>query len=471
MFEDIKTIIENLKNDRNFEIFIDKEEDEFFEAKESRGYNLDNYNHQIELTKDVSSFANASGGLILIGLSTERQAMAKIDKVKALDLFEREEYPIDKLEGIIRSGIHPSISDLEVNFVESKSEPNRGIVYILIPPQHEKHKPFLMKKLPEAYDGERTKQIIFGMSQRSGSDNNPTTIFDIYKWIKNGKTDPIKSLLRLEEKLDSILNHQEREKKQEFSPILQLPARIKEIVADQFSSTPALILSFSPDEQVFLKDFFERKSDSVFSLICNSKRVREIGWDLRVGNEPSILKGECWSASNSDNKLLRVFQDGNIIFAAAIDESLLGWGRKNHQEFMKKPRLNPVALIESTFNFIIFVKNLLNFLIKPPKKLLFRASLFSLWLQNSKVYLIPGDTNSTPYKFDLPDKMKEAQEENKELDVDFLYSDFDVHTDKVCFALIKKIYNWFGIPDEEIPYTCQLSSGDMVTDIKQIKEL
>ena len=195
--------------------------------------------------------------MILIGLTTEREATAKIDKVTALDLFGREEYPIAKLEGIIRNSIHPSISDLEVDFVESKVELNRGIVYILIPPQHDKDKPFLMKKLPEASDGERTKQIVFGMSQRFGSDNNPKTIFDIHRWIKNGKTDQVQALLRLEEKLEKILN-QEREKRQKFSPILQLPDRIKEVVAEQFASTPSLILSFSPYEQIFLKDLKEK---------------------------------------------------------------------------------------------------------------------------------------------------------------------------------------------------------------------
>jgi len=195
-----------------------------------------------------------------------------------------------------------------------------------------------------------------------------------------------------------------------------------------------------------------------------------MGWDVTTLDNPTILAGECWSVSNGERKLLRVYEDGSIIFAGAADGSFLGWG-KNAAEFERKPRLNPVALIELIYNFVVFVKDFQGFVEKPAKELRFQANLSNLWLENTKVYLLPGDINSTPYQFDLEDKGKKSPEPTKEFSIDAPFVDFIDIPEEIGFELVKKIYNWFGLPDNAIPYKKELSSGKKIIDIEQIKNL
>ncbi|MEW6711142.1 MAG: ATP-binding protein [Candidatus Riflebacteria bacterium] len=408
MYEEFKKLLDGIKESRDFSPFVGMVEDDYFEAKESRGYDLDNFNNQVELTKDVSAFANASGGLLVIGLVTDREQTSKIDRVAKLDLFDSGVYNIGKLTGILRSGIHPALENLQVEYICSKEDDSKGIIYILVPPQDEKIKPFLMKNLPETEDGERTRQIIFGFAQRTDSNNNPTPITDIYKWIKSGKSDQTQSLLRIEEKLNSLFSHKETEKEIQFSPVIHLTEKINQAIADQFSSTPVLVLSCSPLQPIFIKEFFVTKDPSAYSLIRNPQKTRHAGWDVTTLDNPKIIKGECWSVSNGERKLLRVYEDGSVVFAGAADGSFLGWG-KNAAEFERKPRLNPVALIELTYNFVVFVKDLQGFIDKPSKELHFQLSLANLWLEETKIYLLPGNIKSMEYQFDLDDKEPQKQ--------------------------------------------------------------
>ena len=78
--EVIKKIIETKELDQ----LIGLREGLYFDAKEKNGYNLDTSNGRYELAKDVSSFANAAGGLLMIGLNTEPLIGQKTEKVRAL---------------------------------------------------------------------------------------------------------------------------------------------------------------------------------------------------------------------------------------------------------------------------------------------------------------------------------------------------------------------------------------------------
>ena len=66
-FEQIKDILAR----RAVPEFLDVLENEFIDFK-AEPYRLDNDNQKAELAKDVSAFANTSGGFIIIGVKTTR---------------------------------------------------------------------------------------------------------------------------------------------------------------------------------------------------------------------------------------------------------------------------------------------------------------------------------------------------------------------------------------------------------------
>jgi len=69
-FEAIKVILDT----RQFDQLIGREEDAWFEAKQRSPYDLTPPTGRYELAKDVSAFANADGGLLVVGLTTTRVA-------------------------------------------------------------------------------------------------------------------------------------------------------------------------------------------------------------------------------------------------------------------------------------------------------------------------------------------------------------------------------------------------------------
>lgn len=77
MFDETLKTLKEIQQTRDLEKFIGWKEDQFFEAKESRGYNLDEQKDRVELTKDVSAFANSQGGILVVGIVTEKPIIRK----------------------------------------------------------------------------------------------------------------------------------------------------------------------------------------------------------------------------------------------------------------------------------------------------------------------------------------------------------------------------------------------------------
>ena len=62
---------------RNLSEFVGLKEDQWFDAKKAPAYDLATAPGRFELAKDVSSFANASGGHLFLGLTAERDGNGK----------------------------------------------------------------------------------------------------------------------------------------------------------------------------------------------------------------------------------------------------------------------------------------------------------------------------------------------------------------------------------------------------------
>jgi predicted HTH transcriptional regulator len=79
-FASIKTILDN----RQFDLLIGQEEDTWFEAKGRNPYDFTTPAGRYELAKDVSAFANADGGILVVGLATAPLADVQKERVTAI---------------------------------------------------------------------------------------------------------------------------------------------------------------------------------------------------------------------------------------------------------------------------------------------------------------------------------------------------------------------------------------------------
>jgi predicted HTH transcriptional regulator len=223
--QSLDSIIQSAESGKFTEL-IGLHEDEHFEAKGKTPYDLDTAAGRYELAKDVSSFANADGGLIVIGLEHEKETDRAVDIVRGLQLIAQADFNAAQYEGIVRNNVYPTIQGIEIRWIADENGSGLGVGVIRVPQQSPESKPFIISQVVEG--GAYLKQIVVGFALRSGSDSNPLTPKQMQQNLKKGMDPLSQRLSRIEDKIDSLLEQQI----QITAPIddAQLDERIKRII-------------------------------------------------------------------------------------------------------------------------------------------------------------------------------------------------------------------------------------------------
>lgn len=228
---------------------------------------------------------------------------------------------------------------------------------------------------------------------------------------------------------------------------------------------PVLLLGAAPNEPTVLKDFFSMEGKSVFELISKPPHLRYAGFDLTTVDQPKLLKGECWQVTNGARKDLRVYEDGTVIFRANADSSFLGWGQ-DPDKYFASPRLNPVAIVEVIYLFVIFIREIGSVFVVPPKTIHFQVDFRNAWFEGKKVLLNSGVGDSIDYRSSM--NSKEAQAQAIKIEMPWSYLDVKEESEYIAFELILRLYAQFGLSSESIPYTSKDQSGRIFVDKDKI---
>src|SRR6266404_3094737 len=198
-FESIKTILAA----RQFATLIGLDEDTWLEAKRRNPYDFASPGGRYELAKDITAFANAEGGILLVGLTTAPAADAKTERITGHDLCPQAEFDAMQYLGIIKEHVYPVIKDLKIYWLPVNAEATHGLGVIEVPPQSPNQKYFLIAKVVDS--GAELKQIVFGIAKRNDSSNDPFTVAELYKYTQSGKHPVPQTLARVEAKLDRFI--------------------------------------------------------------------------------------------------------------------------------------------------------------------------------------------------------------------------------------------------------------------------
>lgn len=230
---------------------------------------------------------------------------------------------------------------------------------------------------------------------------------------------------------------------------------------------PFYILAATPVETSKLKRFFESGEDSVISLLQSPGEIRYAGWNLQTFDTPRIIKGEYLEVRNGDRKLIKLYEDGTLILRALADNNFLGWGQ-DRDSFIKSPRLNPIAVVELTYSFVDFYKNIASrFLIKP-NSIKFRVDLKNTFIDGAKLYLTPYGLGTYAWHFN--DDKHPAPSNEMEREVEVSLDSLSESPSHVAYELVQKVYLWFGLEPKEIPYVAEDEKGRKFIDIEKIKK-
>ena len=137
-------------------------------------------------------------------------------------------------------------------------------------------------------------------------------------------------------------------------------------------TTFAISSSFRPQPNE-VKDLFAGGESELTKYIENPASFRNMGWDLRTLGRAKPVAGEYLQITNGDRKIIRIFRDGQVIFAAS--EDFYGHGIENNDP--NKPFIfNGFAAAELISNFVNFTSKISEHLAKKPSGIIYKIHIF-----------------------------------------------------------------------------------------------
>jgi hypothetical protein len=115
------------------------------ECKETP-YQLSQQYQKQELAKDVAALANAEGGIILLGVRTERDNIHRRDEIRRISPFHQHLIDTSQYHQVLGSWIYPTLQGATVEWFPSSKNQRKGIGAINIPNQPATKKPFLLTR-------------------------------------------------------------------------------------------------------------------------------------------------------------------------------------------------------------------------------------------------------------------------------------------------------------------------------------
>ncbi len=217
----------------NFDKFLNASENETFEAKTPAPYDLEkNTSHAIaELSKDVTSIANSSEGIIVCGLNTlKNEDFGPHDIVSSVVTYpEGDFYNKEKIFSILKKNVYPAIN-VELKWFKSSKDKSLGLGAIIIKKQDENLKPFIVTH--NIVEDKKLKSF-FSIPIRKGSDPVFPSPDELHKLVQRKPS----SLLEMYSGLSAQLN----ELKSLINPKkvdnnVRLKTLVKDIIQDHENS-------------------------------------------------------------------------------------------------------------------------------------------------------------------------------------------------------------------------------------------
>jgi len=436
--------LKNTIHSGSFDILIGILEDEHFEAKSGK-YDFSSDHGKQELAKDISSFTNRSGGIIVIGAKTTDDPSFFGRRVDSISPFSVNLINPTDYHNVIKDWIYPRPENIEIEWIPSKTDSDLGLLYIFIPDQPENIRPFLLKKEIDPQTGRKRKEILFGYVERLSHSSDPVSVSSFHSMIRQGrenrwKEDLDNRLAAIEGKLSE--SPEDKERKKNFNQ-LALTRIEKAIDAAGLKEHRTYSLAISPFELTQVRSILSSSAGSISNLLEKPPQLRDGGWGMDTEDRARIIGGELRRVKSDEYKIVDLYRDGTLIFSCRADESLLCWG----QDYRHK-RINPLALIETTYLFFNLYSKILEWFDPPVKEL-------RLWIQFKNLHsngeissLAPFGVGSTAQLFGHNRKLAPDNSFLNELSV--TASEFNDTVTAV--SALREIYAWFGIEADKIPY-------------------
>lgn len=228
--------------------------------------------------------------------------------------------------------------------------------------------------------------------------------------------------------------------------------------------TPRFALGMAPIATATIPNLFG--DSAARKLLEHPGRLRMHGWDLETEDTARIVKGHYLEVGNGDWKRIRLFEHGALVASVPANDQFLGrLGTRG--DFWIDPRLNPLALAELVYSFVRLYSGIIPHISPRPVALLFSADARHFVRDDARIYVVPAPLNSIAFDRGLP---KYSSPESK-AHLEFVTEGISVTEREadVAARMLERVYAWFGVRHEEVPYTALDANGVRVLDVALLR--
>ena len=413
-----------------------------------------------ELAKDVAAFANAAGGCVLIGLTTQVSPIRAGEEITAVRPLSRMLFDPEQYRKILAEWLYPQPKDLTVSFVQFGSESDKGIGVVFVPPQDPGTKPFLITR---TIGDKKSTEVVIGYVERRLDATDVRSVMELHHALRIG--------INLERELLGRIQSLESTVQRHFSAALQaqteaqranlLRVRIARTLDYPSLKDKAVLIAYAtPMESSEVRSIFSDRPESIRRRLENPPSIRGIGWGLATGASARFVEGQHLRVE-SYRVVTDLYRDGCLIFAGSISQDFLAWSDK------KDARLHPLALIEVITNFMKFFRLVLDDLRTTPERVMVGLELDRLHL-GSKVHLPAGPIDPTWGTLLSFGPAPEAPSDTWKWKI--LMDAAAYNPERIAFEFARELYVWFGLAEEDVPYTTG-EGDDRRIDLEQISRI
>jgi hypothetical protein len=454
----------------DFDQFIGAMESDEFECK-AEPYRLDDKRQKFELAKDVSSFANARGGMIVVGLVTERDSVLSGDVVTGQRLLDEGSTNIGQYHDVLSSWLYPKLQTTpEIKWFPSMSDRKKGVVAISISHQPGQWRPFLITKSVEP-DGKQSATM-FGYAERQLDRSEPMGVQQLHLLIRDGlraetettlvqpvevpTTAQVPSVSASGRETATAVPQQDTADARDSARTSVLfdnigPKRIEDALKTaNLDGSPAFVIAAMPDQPTDIPDLFVRRSP-VVKVMENPRQLRHGGFSPDAGSDSRIIRGELRRTLIPSHRILELWRDGTLIFALIGNEDGLSWGNKLPDVY----KINQLTLIETTLQFVTLAHDIFSHAHPAPAKNKFWIELHRMVKGNNNPVLSSGIVHD----FGRGERMQAPHQSGGWS----IVAPANEPIERTAFRLIAEVYRWFSFDDEHIPYTDESSEGRIVS--------
>lgn len=177
---ELKQVIDS----RDFARFVGEVEGQLFDVK-GQPYRFDGGpDAKREFAKDVAAFANSDGGGILIGMHTKMGPLHTGEEIDEIRPIPGANFDPGQHRKILAEWLYPQPTGVEILLAPFGPDAAKGVGVIFIPPQDDRAKPFLIKRV--IGESKKSSELMIGYVERRIDGTEIRTIAEIHHTLRIG---------------------------------------------------------------------------------------------------------------------------------------------------------------------------------------------------------------------------------------------------------------------------------------------